>query len=150
MKNILIICICLLCVFTPPPVKAQFLTPTMFTLSGTDTLSGGAAKNFNLTINGSYYWSASVYYDKLTGSTDTNSYTLQESVDGVHYTNVVGSPVVKFTADGTYTWTGGTGGLPLVWASGYFRLAGAYLHACTCTSRPYVYLYLKPTNPPPY
>ena len=149
MKKFLLI-FSLLFVMVIGQAAAQFTKPKLFTLSGTDTLTGGASKSFDQVITGNYYWSASVYYDKLTGSTDTNSYTLQESVDGVHYTAVVGAPVVKFTADGTYTWSGGTGNLPLIWPAGYLRLAGAYLHACTCTSRPYVYLQLKPANPPPY
>ena len=124
-------------------VPAQTVKPIpTVTLSGTDTLSGAVTKNFALTLNGNYNWSAEIYYDHLTGASDSCKCNIQESVDGTHYLTVVGSPTASFTtADAPYIWTGGTGNLPLVWPSNYFRVSCT--HYATGTARPYLNLQLK-------
>lgn len=123
---------------------AQYVRPVTLTLSGHDTIKNGAAKSYTQTLKDGYYWSVQVYYDKLTGSGDTCTWVLKESVDGIHYSAVVGAPTATFTADGTYVWSGGTGSLPLVWSSPYLKVDESYKTTCTNTARPYVYLHLKP------
>lgn len=122
----------------------QYVRPVTLTLSGRDTIKNGASKTFGQTLKDAYYWSLEVYYDKLTGSGDTATFTLKESVDGVHYTAVIDAPTVSFHADGSYIWSGGTGSLPLVWSAPYLQLTESYAASCTNTARPYVYLHLKP------
>ena len=112
------------------------------TLSTTDTLSGVVTKTYDRTITANYNWSVSVYWDHLSGATDSCYCYIHESVDGVHYKTVVGAVTAAFgAASATYIWSGGTGNLPVVWAPDYMRVSCS--HKNTGTGRPYIKLQLK-------
>jgi hypothetical protein len=134
----------ILCLLVICQVQAQYAKAVVLTLSGSDTMTQSQTKDYGKVLTSPYYWALSVYHDKLSGSSDTVLYTLQESVDGTHYTAVVGAPTKKLGADGTYIWSGGTGTLPPVWSTGYLRLDAAYTSTVTATCRDYVKLQIKP------
>lgn len=142
MKKIITFCLISFLAFAAIQVTAQTvkLVPVV-TISSSDTLIGTQTKTYDRTITANYNWSVGIFYDHLSGA-DTCSCYLQESVDGTHYTTVVGAPTASFvTVDGTYIWSGGTGDLPHVWAPNYLRVSCA--HKGTGTARPYVKLQLK-------
>lgn len=145
MKKIIAPLIVMLLVFTSNITAQPVKVIPVVTLSTADTLSGSVIKNYDRMLTGTYYYSVSVFYDHLSGTTDTCLCNLQESVDGTHYLTVSGSTTALFKAsDDTFIWTGGTGNLPLIWPSNYLRVSCS--HKQTGTGRPYIKLQLKNEN----
>ena len=143
MKKIIVFYLIAILAAMAPRVTAQSVKviPTV-TLSSTDTMSGVVTKTYDRTITANYNWAVSVWWDHLSGSTDSCYCYIQESVDGTNYNSVVGAPRAAFgTTDANYIWSGGTGNLPVVWAPNYMRVSCS--HKNTGTGRPYVKLQLK-------
>ena len=143
MKKIIVFCLIAFLGIMATQTTAQTikLVPVV-TISSTDTLSGVQTKTYDRTITANYNWAVSVWWDHLSGSTDSCYCYIQGSVDGTNYNSVVGAPRAAFgTTDANYIWSGGTGGLPVVWAPNYMRVSCS--HKNTGTGRPYVKLQLK-------
>ncbi len=143
MKKILAFCLIAMIGIFATSVTAQTvkLVPTV-TISVPDSLTGNVTKTYDRTITANYNWSVGVYWDHISGTTDSCYCYLQESVDGTNYNTVVGAPRAAFgTTDANYIWSGGTGNLPLVWAPNYLRVSCT--HKNTGYGKPYIKLQLK-------
>ena len=101
------------------------ITIPKVTLGDTISFTGNAVtKNSDRILTGTYIWSVGIYLQHISGASDSCKCSLQESVDGTNYLSVVGAPVAVFrAANAWYTWSGGTGVLPLYWANNYLRVS---------------------------